>query len=418
VTNRDKEIPSVLTGLRSDGKEFPIEASISQIEVKGQKLYTVILRDITERKQAEEKVLASEVRYRRLFEAAKDGILILDADTGEMKDVNPFLKEMLGYSHTDFLGKQLWEIGLFKDIVANKASFQELQKSRYVRYENLPLETKDGRTIWVEFVSNVYDVNGKHVIQCNIRDISERKQAERERENLITELTAKNAELEHFIYTVSHDLKSPLVTIKGFLGYLEQDSLSGNVERLTGDTQRIANAVDKMAQLLNDLLELSRIGRFTSSDGIPFEELAREAIRSVESRIRERGVTIELQPDLPVVYGDRQRLAEVLQNLIDNAAKYMGDQSEPHIEIGQRGEEDGKAIFFVRDNGIGIAPEYRERIFGLFNKLDARSDGTGIGLALVRRIIEFHGGRIWVESEAGRGSTFLFTLPTSGAAAT
>ena len=240
------------------------------------------------------------------------------------------------------------------------------------------------------------------------------KQRAREREDLIAELTAKNAELENFTYTVSHDLKSPLVTMKGFLGYLEQDAATGNLERLKGDTQRIANAVDKMQELLNDVLELSRIGRFVNpSEIIPFEELARAAIELVGGHIRERGVALELQPDLPAVHGDRQRLIEVLQNLLDNAVKYIGDQPEPRIEIGQRGEEAGKPIFFVRDNGMGITDEYHERIFGLFNKLDARSEGTGIGLALVKRIIEFHGGRIWVESEAGKGSAFCFTLPVT-----
>jgi len=236
----------------------------------------------------------------------------------------------------------------------------------------------------------------------------------RERENLITELTAKNAELESFTYTVSHDLKSPLVTMKGFLGYLEQDAMTGNMERLKVDTQRIANAVDKMGQLLNDLLELSRIGRFVSpSEIVPFEGLVQKAIELVKGRIQERGVTVHIQPNLPIVYGDRLRLRDVLQNLLDNAAKYMGDQPEPRIEIGQRGEdaERGQPLFYVKDNGMGIAPEHHERVFGLFNKLDARSEGTGIGLALVRRIIEFHGGRIWVESEAGKGSTFYFTLP-------
>jgi PAS domain S-box-containing protein/putative nucleotidyltransferase with HDIG domain len=130
-----------------------------------------------ERKQAEGAMLASEARYRRLFEAAKDGILILNANTGAIVDVNPFLIEIVGYSHAEFLGKQLWEIGFFKDIVANKAAFLKLQEERYIRYENLPLETKDGHRIWVEFVSNAYDVNGKQVIQCNIRDITERKRS-------------------------------------------------------------------------------------------------------------------------------------------------------------------------------------------------------------------------------------------------
>ena len=236
-----------------------------------------------------------------------------------------------------------------------------------------------------------------------------------ERKKLIEELETKNAELERFTYTVSHDLKSPLVTMKGFLGYLEQDTMTGNVERLKGDTKRIANAVDKMSQLLDDVLELSRIGRFINPPEIvPFEELAREAIELVDGRIQERGVTLELQPNLPSVHVDRQRLTEVLQNLLDNAAKYMGDQPEPRIEIGQRGEAEGKPVFYVKDNGMGIAPEYHELVFGLFNKLDARSEGTGIGLALVKRIIEFHGGRIWVESEAGQGSAFYFTLPKAG----
>jgi PAS domain S-box-containing protein len=236
----------------------------------------------------------------------------------------------------------------------------------------------------------------------------------REREKLITELTAKNAELENFTYTVSHDLKSPLVTMKGFLGYLEQDALTGNVERLKGDTKRIANAVDRMQELLSDLLELSRVGRFVNPpETVQFEDLARVAIGLMGGRIQENSIQIKLQPDLPAVYGDRVRLVEVLQNLLDNAAKHMGDQHEPCIEIGQSGEdaERGQPIFFVRDNGIGIAHEYHERVFGLFNKLDARTEGTGIGLALVKRIVEFHGGRIWVESEVGQGASFYFTLP-------
>ena len=239
------------------------------------------------------------------------------------------------------------------------------------------------------------------------------EQRVRERESLITELTAKNAELERFTYTVSHDLKSPLVTIKGFLGYLEQDGISGNVERLKADSKRIASAVEKMQELLNDLLELSRIGRFVNSpEAISFGDLAAAAIELVDGRLKEHGVTVQLQPNLPIVYGDRQRLTEVLQNLLDNAAKYMGDQIEPQIEIGQRGEEDGMSIIYVKDNGIGISAEYHDRVFGLFNKLDSRSEGTGVGLALVKRIVEYHGGRIWIESEAGKGTTFIFTLPS------
>ena len=235
------------------------------------------------------------------------------------------------------------------------------------------------------------------------------------RKALIQELESKNQELERFTYTVSHDLKSPLFTIRGFLGYLEQDALSGNHERLTADIQRISEATDKMQRLLNDLLELSRIGRMKNESTIvSFEEIVQEAVRLVEGHLREHQVTLQVEEKLPAVYGDRPRLVEVLQNLLDNAAKFMGDQPEPHIDIGWSKDagQEKQSTFYVRDNGIGIAPEHFERIFGLFNKLDPRSEGTGIGLALVNRIIEVHGGRIWVESEAGQGTTFFFTLPT------
>lgn len=235
-----------------------------------------------------------------------------------------------------------------------------------------------------------------------------------EREKLIGELENKNGELERFTYTVSHDLKSPLVTINGFLGYLEQDALSGNMDRLKRDMQRIQEAVRKMQNLLNELLQLSRVGRVTNPpERAPFHELVQEAQALVRGQINARGVVVRVQPGLPTVYVDKPRIIEVLQNLLDNAAKYMGTQSQPQIEIGQSGERDGKPVFFVRDNGMGIEPQYHERVFGLFNKLDPRSEGTGIGLALVKRIIEVHGGQIWVESQTGQGATFLFTLPTA-----
>jgi signal transduction histidine kinase len=230
---------------------------------------------------------------------------------------------------------------------------------------------------------------------------------------LISELENKNAELERFTYTVSHDLKSPLFTIRGFLGYLEQDALSGNYERLKGDIQRITDATDKMQRLLNELLQLSRVGRLKNeSTYVSFNELVSEALELVHGRMMEHGIDVQVRADLPQVYGDRPRLVEVLQNLLDNAAKFMGDQKEPCIEIGRDGMEDGKPAFYVRDNGMGIAPEHHDRVFGLFNKLDPKTDGTGVGLALVRRIVEVHGGQVWIQSEAGKGSTFFFTLPT------
>lgn len=234
-----------------------------------------------------------------------------------------------------------------------------------------------------------------------------------QRKILIEELENKNAELERFTYTVSHDLRSPLVTIQGFLGYLNRDALEGDMTAFQKDMERINHAALRMDKLLKDVLELSRIGRLVNKpQNIPFGELVRDALEVVHGQIEKAGVTVHAHPNLPVIHGDKPRLLEVLQNLLDNAAKYMGGQPGPRIEIGQHGVENDKPIFFVKDNGIGIAPEHHGRIFGLFNKLDARSDGTGIGLALVKRIIEVHGGRIWVASEVGKGTTFFFTLPT------
>jgi signal transduction histidine kinase len=208
-------------------------------------------------------------------------------------------------------------------------------------------------------------------------------------------------------------LKAPIITIKGFLGFLSEDAQSGNIQRLESDILRIADATDKMHALLNDLLELSRIGRMMSlPEEVSFDDLVADAIALTKGRLDERGVRVSVASELPVVYGDRQRLLEVLQNLLDNAAKFMGEQQQPIIEVGYLTQpEGGFTTIFVRDNGMGIATQFHERIFGLFNRLNPDIEGTGVGLALVKRIIEFYGGRIWVESVLGRGATFYFTLP-------
>ncbi|HEX9731562.1 MAG TPA: two-component regulator propeller domain-containing protein [Thermoanaerobaculia bacterium] len=244
------------------------------------------------------------------------------------------------------------------------------------------------------------------------REIDQRRAVEQERERLIAELEAKNAELERFTYTVSHDLKSPLLTIKGFLGWLQRDADAGDRERLGRDVAYIRDAATTMHRLLDELLELSRVGRVINpSEHVDLGELAREAADLVGAAIAERGVEVVIAPAMPVVYGDRVRLLEVLQNLVENAVKFMGEAPAPRVEIGA-GRRGGEVVCHVRDNGLGIAPTYHEKIFGLFDRLHPEIEGTGIGLALVKRIVEVHGGRIWVESEGeGRGSTFFFTLP-------
>lgn len=245
---------------------------------------------------------------------------------------------------------------------------------------------------------------------------------DREREELIAELETKNAELERFVYTVSHDLKNPLVTIRGFLGLLARDAASGDVGRLRGDIEHIRNATETMSRLLEDLLELSRIGHIANpTERIHLRDLAREAVDLLQGVLTERNIHVEIAAaDIPSVLADRPRLREVLQNLIENAAKFMADQPHPRIDVAIR-RNDCELICSVRDNGRGIDMRYHDKIFGLFERLDPSVEGTGVGLALVKRIVEFHGGRVWVDSEGlGRGSTFYFTLPieNSPAAAT
>jgi signal transduction histidine kinase len=226
------------------------------------------------------------------------------------------------------------------------------------------------------------------------------------------ELEQRVAELERFTYTVSHELKAPIVTIKGFLGSIERDLEATRYEQAGKDLARISTAADSMHATLSDLLSLSRAGRLVN----PFTEFSlsdvvQEAIALTRGTIESHHIRLQVHPALPMVYGDFTRMREVFENLIDNAAKYMGNQTNPVIEIGTRNDH-GATTIFVKDNGIGIEPQYQKRIFGLFEKLNPASEGTGIGLALIKRIVEVNGGKIWVESEGlGKGSTFCFTVP-------
>jgi PAS domain S-box-containing protein len=233
-----------------------------------------------------------------------------------------------------------------------------------------------------------------------------------QRKSLIEELERKNIELERFTYTVSHDLKSPLVTITGFLGYLDRDARIGNFDHFKRDMNRIQQAVDKMQILLNDLLELSRIGRIMHE---PVEEdfgaIVRDALSLLDGVITSGNIHVDFVDEGYKVTGDRVRLLEVIQNLVENAIKFMGTQPAPEIHIGSIKGDDGNPVFFVQDNGIGIEPQYQDLVFGIFNKLDAKSEGSGVGLTLVKRIIEVHKGRIWLSSQPGKGTTFFFTIP-------
>jgi PAS domain S-box-containing protein len=378
------------------------------IQLEDEQCVLAMFYDITEQKQAQEALRDAEARTRALLTAMPDMIFEISKD-GTFKGYIPSSEIGPLVAPEQFIGKNIKE--LFPPRIADQTMFaleRALQTNQLHAFEyGMPPGEE------MQFFEARVSAVSSQLAMIMVRDISQRKWIETEREKLIQELEDKNAELERFTYTVSHDLKSPLITIKGFLGFIEQDASNGNISRLKSDIKRIGDAADKMQLLLNELLELSRIGRLKNIyEEIAFEDIAREAVELVQGRLLNAHAKVHIQKNMPRIHGDHPRLLEVLQNLVDNAAKFISDQARPKIEIGQKGEEDGKPIFFVRDNGIGIEPEHQDRIFGLFNKLDADTEGTGIGLTLVKRIVEVHGGRIWVESKPGKGATFFFTLQT------
>lgn len=280
------------------------------------------------------------------------------------------------------------------------------------------LQLKDGTIKYVhERRQTQFDDDGRPLYSAGtVQDITERKQAEEERESLIAQLQDKTAEQESFIYTVSHDLKTPLVTISGFLGLVEKAFASGDEAEFKSNIVVISNAVKRMKQLLDEVLELSRIGvKKNPTENINLGWLIQKAIENVSGRIEAAGATIELESDFPEITAAPKDLLHVMENLIDNAIKFSSSAAgRAVVSIGARRGE-GEWICYVKDNGIGIDPSYRPKLFKLFEKLDSSSDGTGVGLAIVKRIVEMNGGKIWVESEGlGCGSTFCFSLPEKG----
>jgi two-component system sensor kinase FixL len=225
------------------------------------------------------------------------------------------------------------------------------------------------------------------------------------------EAQARNAEMEQFIYTVSHDLKSPLVTVQGFAGLLERDVREGRTDRLMEFAEQIKEGVAQMAELIDDLLDLSRVGRIAKpSEPVDMADLARKIMRLHHMELEQQPIDVDIEEDLPVVSVDKERIAEVLENLLANAIKHGSTHANPRVRFG--GEVVGDEVrFFVQDNGPGIPERYHKKIFDLFERLDSNSEGTGVGLTIVKRAMEVHGGRAWVESTPGQGATFWLAFP-------
>jgi PAS domain S-box-containing protein len=374
-------------------------------------------RDITRIRQGEEALHESEEKFRSVFEGATDSIFLMnssvcvDCNTITEKIYRCSRNQIIGHSPIDRSPQRQPDGQLSQEKARERISLALSGEPQQFEWIHLRC---DGTRFFAEVKLNRLFLKGEVYLQAIVRDISERKKAEEQRESLIRELARKNAELDRFTYTVSHDLKSPLVTIRGYLGLLGEDLKNGNSGEVTKDVTRISESAEKLERLITTLLALSRSGRSVDVPvSIPLADLVREAAGLLEASLRERSIALVIHEPMPVVYGDRVRLLQVMTNLLDNSVKFMGDQKEPRIEAGIR-EDAGVPFFFIRDNGLGIRKEDLPKVFGLFERFNPEIPGTGIGLSTVKRIIEAHGGKIRVESEGElRGTTVLFTLPAA-----
>ncbi len=360
------------------------------------------------------KLKESGINYRRLFETAHDGILILDSETGQITDVNPFLEKLLGYSKAEFLNKKLWEIGVFKNIKASREAFKILQKQGQIRYENLPLEAKSGKPIEVEFVSNSYMVGDKLVIQCNIRDITERKRLDliKETKRLLNEERQKVGS----IADATHELRTPIAIIKGNVDLALRGN-SKNPKSAKSALRAINYEVKHLSSILTDLSMVTSKA-WELKNRILFEKIdLKSLIGIVLVRCRavahKRNITITSGKivDLSIV-GDKMYLEKMLVNLIRNSIIYGNNNGHTQISVNKFKDN---IIINITDDGIGISKEDLPHVFQRFYRADkfhsSGGNSIGLGLAIVKWIAEVHGGKVSAKSEKNKGSVFSVSLP-------
>ncbi len=382
----------VLTGIETEafkksGEKIFLRVTMDRIENDGLMGYSVVFSDITENKIANKRIMESEERYRRLFETAQDGMLILNAETGKIKDANPYIQDLIGYSKEELVGKKLWEIGTFKNVVENRNRFEELVDEGYIRYEDMPLETKQGNEAPVEFVSNTYEAGGEKVVQCNIRDIQKRKKSE---------------EREEFLYSLlRHDVRNKVNILDGYLELFEETDLTEDQEEYlekakntTNNALYLIKKVRKLNKLTEEDLELYSVNLSSIIDRV-FSEY--------ENQLKEKDIGTELRL-CDCKLKANSFLEDVFSNLLENSINHSNCDK---IRVDCKNEED--CIIIFEDDGRGVPDTVKEEIFQRGFK-EGENAGSGLGLYLVKEIVDIYGGQIEVmDSELG-GARFQIMM--------
>ena len=417
--NQDLRVRPMGAGLElyarhKDGREFPVEISLSPLETDEGILVSSAIRDITERKRA-------EARFRALLESAPDAMIVANQD-GVIELVNAQVERIFGYARAELLGKstQMLIPQRFRERYPAQRGkfFQDMQKERVSRAIELFGLHKDGHEFPVEISMSPLETENGMVMCSAVRDVSERKRIEEEAKELDrqlrhqnTELLSVNRELESFAYSVSHDLRAPLRSIDGFSVALQEDCADQLNDEGKDYLERIRNATGRMARLIDDLLELSRMTRSElRPETVDLSAMVEDVANQCSVSDPDRQVSFAIEPGL-TIEGDRSLLRAMMENLVGNACKFSSKKPDARVEFGAI-PENNHLVYFVRDNGAGFDMAYANKLFGVFQRLHDASEfpGTGVGLATVQRIVHRHGGRIWAESKPGEGASFFFTL--------
>jgi PAS domain S-box-containing protein len=412
----------------------PRTVLFSARRVKGFPLIVINVDDVTERLHFQAAMRRSESHYRSLFETARDGILIVDAETRAITECNPALKDLIGYTAEETVGKKLWEVGITPNSAAIDVLLKTARTEGFIRDAYMIVNTKSGSSREVEFVGGLFQEDGREMMKCNLRDNSARQRTERlmascnERvkrhaalleERVVeksTHLRAMVEELEMFGYSVAHDMRAPLRAMASFSHLLSDDFGAHLPVEARAITDYITAAATRMDTLIQDVLTYSKIPNGTMElSPLDLDLLVRQVIQAYPE-LHAPGVRIEFASVLPTILGHPAAVSQCIFNLLSNAVKFVAPGTAPHVRLSAV-VSPGRMALWVEDNGIGIDPNHLDRIFKMFERVSTDYEGTGIGLAIVRKSIERLGGTVGVQSTLGQGSRFFleFKMPESSA---